>query len=382
MNLLTFSFLLILTSIVFYIIFSYERFKIFLLTLKSYYLFLISFLVVFSLYELLLQDNLYILLEYKYSLFLSFFTSVMIYGLFEGFIIKNIDKAKLEYIFSSTYISIPMSMFILLICKNYSLLYILLFSRHSLLVTSVILASTLLELYFGVFSIIGIGKAYNLSIYKHKNQILSMQYNLQVSHLKHLEDYQSDIRRISHDIHNHKTVLYNLIKEEEYDTALKYLESYGTGFNNKKYEILTNNKMLNALLIHKKDICNSNNINLELDINIPSDLGLSDFDLCIIVGNLTDNAIEACKKISYNTTSYIKIKSTIINENFIFDIKNNFIGNISINKGKILTSKKDKVNNGLGLSNVKSTVDKLNGTYYITYQDNEFSSLIMIPLYY
>ncbi|MGL5152228.1 MAG: sensor histidine kinase [Clostridium sp.] len=266
-------------------------------------------------------------------------------------------------------------MFILLIGKSCSLVYVLVFSRHALIVTAVILASTLLEIYFGIFTIVGVSKAYKLSIYKHKNKILNLQYSLQMATLNQLEEYQCDIRRISHDINNHKTVMYKLISDGEYDDALKYLESYGNGFNTRSYEPLTNNKILNAIFLYKRDICNTNNIELKLDISVPKTFGVSDFDLCIIVGNLMDNAIEACKKVHSNP--FIRVKCCILNDNFVLDIKNNFNENIS--EG-FLTSKKDKLNHGLGISNVKSTVNKYSGTCLLSFEGDVFSSFIMIPV--
>lgn len=371
---------LAISCITFYIIFSHKKLIVFLLSLKSYYLFFVASLIVFSLCELMLQQNLYLIIKSKFLFSFAFFIVLLFYGAFEILLIKGLDKEKLEYLFTSINKIVPISMFVLLIGKNCSLLYILFFSRHAYLVTIVILASTLLEVYFGIFAVIAIIKGYDLSIYKHKNKILHMQYDLQISNLQQLEEYQCEIRRIAHDIHNHKTVLYNLIEEKDYHTALNYLQNYGNGFNHKKLEILTNHKILNALLLAKKESCTNNNIKLDLDINIPNTLSLSDFDLCIIIGNLMDNAIEASQKIVHTGNAYIKVKSSIINQNFIFDIQNNFDNSININNHKLLTTKKDKINHGLGLSNIQSTVDKYHGTCELTFEGDVFSSLIIIPL--
>ena len=222
LNIISFFFYLLLSCIMLYMMFSYKKVIIFLLTLKSYYLFLIALLMVLSLAELFTQKNLYLLMEDPSSFALAFFITTLLYVLLEGLLTQNLGKEKLEYLLDSMNTLIPISMLILLLIKNCSLLYVLFFSRHAHLVTLVILASTLLEVYFGVFLVMGILKAYALSLYKHKNQILNMQYNLQMTHLKHIESYQTEIRRISHDIHNHKTIMYSLIQEKDYEHALKY----------------------------------------------------------------------------------------------------------------------------------------------------------------
>ncbi|WP_196228767.1 ATP-binding protein [Clostridium butyricum] len=207
-----------------------------------------------------------------------------------------------------------------------------------------------------------------------------MQYDLQVNSFHQLEEYQADIRRISHDINNHQIILYTLIKHENYKDALNYLEKFDSGFSTVKHELLTNHKILNILFLSKKNMCHTNNISLDLDINLPEILSISDFDLCIIIGNLFDNAIEACKQIDSLNNRYITIKSKIINKNFVFEIKNNFNGALNTNNGKFLTLKKDTINHGLGISNVESTADKYNGTYDFQVENHEFSAFIRIPI--
>lgn len=379
-DLLRFSFYIALACGFFYLFSTKKNFKLFLLILKSYYIFLLSFIFTFSLYEIISIKNIYVLIQSRYGFFILLILSLLLFAGCEILSTKFITIEKLDYILSSINILVPLSMFVLLISKNYSLFYILNFSRHSYLVSAMFLGSTLLEFYFSIFAIAAISKSYDVSLYKHKNQILKMQYDLQVNSFNQLEAHQADIRRISHDIHNHKTILYNLIQEKNYDTALNYLEKYGSSFNNVKYELLTNNKILNALFLSKKGICLNNHINVNFDISLPETINISDFDLCILVGNLFDNAIEACKKMDSSNNKYITIKSKIINNNFVFELKNSFNGIINTDKNKFLTLKKDTLNHGLGISNVKSTTNKYAGICDFSIENNEFSAFVRIPI--
>lgn len=378
-DLSVFTLILSTTCILNYIVFDENKFKIFLFSLKSFYVSLICFISIFSLYEIIFKNNIYIHFQnYKFSLLLPIVTSIILFLFFEFLINKNLNSDKIDYILSDVNVLIPVSAFVLLIGKNESLLYILLYSKHSNLISFLFLASSLLDIYFGIFTVFSISKSYNLSVFKYQNEILNMQYELQTNNLNQLEKYQKDIRRISHDIKNHKIILYNLIKNNDNEKALTYLQSFGTGFDDSSYEILTNHKILNALFLKKKEICKNNNINFNLEIDIPQTISISDFDICIIVGNLIDNAIEACNKLENN--AYINVKSKIANNNFIFEIKNNFDGLINYDKNKILTSKNDILNHGLGISNIKTTIEKYFGTYDFSNDNNEFVVFIMIPL--
>lgn len=379
-SLVSFSLLICSICILLHFNSNKEFFKLILFILKSYYIFLLSFTITFSFFELITNENIYILTNYDLKFFILFIISSALYLLFEILLFNNLNKEKVCYVLSSINVFVPMSMFVMLVGKNYSFFYILNFSKHSYLVSSMFLSSCLLEVYFGIFTIISIDKSYNLSIYKHKNKILNLQYEIQVNHLKQLEIHQEDIRRMYHDIHNHKVVLQSFIKNKEYDEAINYLDKFGQGFYDDNQEMITSHKVLNSLLLNKKYIALDNNIDFILDIGIPSNLKIYDFDLCIVVGNLIDNAINACNKLDLNNHRYINIKSKIINDNFVFEIKNSFIGFSHNNFKNILSTKKSNSNHGLGLSNVKFTVDKYQGSLSLSSEEKEFNALVRIPL--
>ncbi|MGL5346261.1 MAG: ATP-binding protein [Peptostreptococcaceae bacterium] len=205
-----------------------------------------------------------------------------------------------------------------------------------------------------------------------------MKYKLQLNNYKELEISKDKIRKISHDINNHNIIIHNFILNKEYDKALSYLTNCSDAVQIYNDVYFTNNSVLNAILSNKSTICKINNINLSLSIKIPSKISLSDFDLCVIVGNLIDNAIEACIKIDCNR--YIKVNASIINNNFSFKIINSYDGHLSINNGLFLTLKKDTFKHGLGISNVKSIVLKCNGFYDFNFSKDEFFVIITIPL--
>lgn len=379
LDLTIFSLILLLTSVLSYLTSNESTFKLLIISLKSYYLFLLSFIITFSFFEIIFNINIHYLANSTIKFLVIFILSILIYISYEIYFLKELSIDKLNYVFYST---TPISLtiiFSIAVIKNFGFFYILNNSNHSNLISILFLTSTILEICFFTIAIIAVSNTYHLSIYKFNNKILNMQYKIQINTLKQIEAHEHSLRAIKHDLKNHKIVLYNLIKNNNNEDAINYLDSINEVIEDTNF-IYTHHKILNALLSNKKDICIKNNIKLHLDIQIPDKLSISSFDLSIIVGNLTDNALEACLKLNDNCPKYIKIKAKVINNNFVFEIVNPFKEQLKIKNNTFLTSKKDSINHGLGLSNVKSTVTKYKGTFYPSHTSEEFNALVIIPL--
>ncbi|MGL6009098.1 MAG: ATP-binding protein, partial [Culicoidibacterales bacterium] len=118
---------------------------------------------------------------------------------------------------------------------------------------------------------------------------------------------------------------------------------------------------------------------LELDVSLPEKIVIEDFDLCVIFGNIFDNAIEAVQKCPENQRK-ITLKVFIKNQNFVLSMQNDFIGEIKHKKDKIATSKADSILHGIGLSNVTQVVEKYQGDYEYYPEVQQFCVKIRIPL--
>lgn len=98
----------------------------------------------------------------------------------------------------------------------------------------------------------------------------------------------------------------------------------------------------------------------------------------IYFSNILDNAIEACKKIEDNR--YINIRGTIVKSYYIIKCENSKNNEIKIKNKKILTNKKDKFLHGIGLTSMKSSLNKYNGDLKFIDEENKFIINIYIPL--
>lgn len=216
--------------------------------------------------------------------------------------------------------------------------------------------------------------------FKEKSDILNKQIKNQYNHYIELEKYYSEIFRIKHDINNHNNIISVLLQNGEYNKLKNYMDKYNKNIINLENEVLIcKNKIIDAICLSKRSICKEKGINIKFDIKVPEVINIDDLDLCIIYGNILDNAIEACNRIAdQNKEKFIDIKSNIVKGYLTIKIVNSK-DRVSIKRnGKFITLKKDKKNHGIGLYSVQKSVDKYNGQVILKDKEEVFTTCIIV----
>lgn len=179
---------------------------------------------------------------------------------------------------------------------------------------------------------------------------------------------------------NHVICIENLIKEGKSESAIKYINN----LQNKAFKtytwINTGNDVVDAVLNQKKSEASSKNINMDVKVSIPKDIGIEPLDLCTILGNALDNSIEANEKIQDEAQRYIKVIMNPYKDYLFIEISNPSIINPIDEDGKLRTTKKDKENHGFGIKSIESVVEKYNGMLSYEYVNGKFILNIMVPL--
>lgn len=129
----------------------------------------------------------------------------------------------------------------------------------------------------------------------------------------------------------------------------------------------------------KFDVARKYEIAVEYHIEIPTKLPFEDADLCIIVGNALDNAIDGTKDIE--GTKKIEISMGVKQGNFLLKVKNTFnpeLIKFDSNGKRLRTSKTDKSNHGMGIGLIEETALKYNGLMEITMNENIFCLSVLL----
>ncbi|WKV09806.1 GHKL domain-containing protein [Thermoanaerobacterium sp. CMT5567-10] len=208
------------------------------------------------------------------------------------------------------------------------------------------------------------------------------QYIINDFKLRFIEEQNNLYRKNKHELRNKILVLYELIRQMKYEDAEEFLMTYIDVINNSLIKVDTGNDIIDLLLYSKISAAIEKNISVNFICTV--DLKYSKKvtnDICSVLGNLLDNAIEECDRLKNNKRIEIMLKSDPVD--YIFIVKNT-CGEISEDvKRNILnggfTTKGD--GRGTGLSIVKDIVYSYNGDINIKIDDKYFDVTVEIPSY-
>lgn len=215
----------------------------------------------------------------------------------------------------------------------------------------------LLTLLFNVIS-----KKYQSDI----NAVLEKQIATQLYHYEQLEKINTETRRFKHDYINHMKCISYMALNKECDNILDYIGKLSAAFPSSSFLFETGNYIADAILTEKQ-VNSPDNISIQFDGVIPT--GIDNTDLCIILSNAVDNAVEACRL--YGGDKIINVYGGFKHGYYVFKIKNPAAGT-NLN-GKLTTTKADKINHGYGLDNIKRALKKYDGYLSTSCENNIFT---------
>ena len=202
-------------------------------------------------------------------------------------------------------------------------------------------------------------------------------FQYQQSYYQELEQNQQTVRRLRHDMKNHLNIIGTFLRDNEIEQAKEYFQELNQEFAS-NLKVYCPNKIVNAVLNNKEQLALDSNIQCDFQIDLETSPKIDDIDLCSILGNTIDNAIEALRKVSKLSERTLSLKARYTNGFFSYEIKNSKINEIQKKGGRFLTDKIEKEAHGIGLRSVQTIVEKYNGDMDISYTNDTFTVTIMI----
>jgi len=227
-----------------------------------------------------------------------------------------------------------------------------------------------LSLFAAGFYVLGMERIY-------LEQEKSSQYHSQIAVYKMLEEQYSQSERLRHDMKNHIIALLGLFESKEWEKMGEYLRNMENSGVKDGGEI-TGNKAVDALLYQKRKRAEKENVKWECDVQIPKVCCMNEFDLCVLFGNILDNALEACERLGVDNGGFINIQAKPVKKCFLLEVKNSMDRREKYTKG--FTNKENKKGHGIGLQNVGDVVGKYNGAMNIEAENGIFVISILIPV--
>lgn len=218
------------------------------------------------------------------------------------------------------------------------------------------------------------GKLSELVQEKVDKALFEQQLHLQETHYEALINAHEQIRSIRHDIKNHIGTISYLAAKYHNSEIEQYLTDLSQQIGETDKTVYTGNSGIDAITSLKLTEAGKQGIKITESILIPKDLDIPFAEAVILLGNLFDNAIEACIKIR-EKKPYIFFKLQYVNSMLYVEMKNS-----ATDKANMLHSEKaDPLFHGLGLKNICRVVDNYNGTMNTTFENGTF--IVKIVLY-
>lgn len=207
------------------------------------------------------------------------------------------------------------------------------------------------------------------------SQMMEKQVELQINHYKELEKMDAEMRRFRHDYTNHLRSVLSLIQMKEYSDAEEYIEK----IQNKAYTsgavlYYTGNKLADAILADKSAALDEH---CKIDYSGIMPASIENVDLCIILSNALDNAIEACRELDSPCTIYLTAGEQ--QGYFVMSLRNPTARTDSFYDIPT-TTKPEKEQHGMGLYNIESTVKKHEGQMKIKCENGMFELMLTMKL--
>lgn len=206
-----------------------------------------------------------------------------------------------------------------------------------------------------------------------RKRVASFEKEIMQKYYAEVENMYTKMRGWRHDYRHHIQAMKVHAANGELGAIVSYLDMLDDDLTNVETVIKTGNRMADAILNSKLSLAAERQIRVKVDAAIPVSLNTSELDLCIIIGNLMDNAMEACLELPPDQRLiriYMEMKG-----NYLYLVLTNTAGGKK--KQSFRTAKGE--GHGLGLVRVDAIVKKYGGYVTRASEDGAFSTEILLP---
>ncbi|MCM1462683.1 MAG: ATP-binding protein [Bacteroides sp.] len=208
-------------------------------------------------------------------------------------------------------------------------------------------------------------------------RIERFQSELIEKQVREIQNMYRQVRGWRHDYRNHIQNMKIRLSEKDYDGLDRYLDQLADDLNTVDTVIKTGNVMADAILNSKLNVARKMNVRPNVKANVPDRLPMSDVELCSVLGNMLDNAIEACGALP-EEERFLRVYIGKLKGQLYLSVQN-AAGRVRKEKGAYRSTKAGE--HGYGIFRIDRVVKKYGG--YVNRQNEEgiFATEIMIPLY-
>ena len=193
------------------------------------------------------------------------------------------------------------------------------------------------------------------------------QLNMQAKRFEEITTHIEEMRLLRHDMRHHMAALQGMLSDGQFDRAKEYLNEYAEAFEETGKPPLCQNFVVDIIARRYAAMAKEQGIDASFLLSLPQEAGIADTDLCIVLGNLIENAMRACR-LQSEGRKFLRVKAKV-EENKVL---------IAVDNSMDAVVKQDKSGTGLGLSSVRAIAGKYGGMAGFEQKDGVFQASVLL----
>lgn len=192
---------------------------------------------------------------------------------------------------------------------------------------------------------------------------------------------EESIRTLRHDLKNHAITLRLLLEQGDTQEAMRYLDAFQTQAAVPVGIYRTGNDLLDGLLRQKLSPALEENVHVRVSLDFREGGFIDPFDLCVLMGNVLDNAVEACQRVTSPDQRFIEVSGGLSANCLLIRVKNScVVRGLALDVGLPSTTKVNKALHGFGLRGIKRVLEHYRGSLTVAANGDHFISTMLIPI--
>ncbi|MCI8529983.1 MAG: GHKL domain-containing protein [Lachnospiraceae bacterium] len=213
-------------------------------------------------------------------------------------------------------------------------------------------------------------RGFEVQTERFQRDILGQQY-------EEIKEIYLNMRSWRHDYHNHLQVMKAQLWAGRVEEMRKYLNELEITLDSVDTYVKSGNLMADAILNSKLSLARQKGIQVNCKAVLPEVISIEDVDLCVLLGNLLDNALEACEQIPVEGR-FLRVYMVVNKAQLYASIQNSAKEELNFNERHYISTKKG--NHGLGMKRVKALIDKYEGYLNLANEPGIFAAELTLPL--
>lgn len=209
-----------------------------------------------------------------------------------------------------------------------------------------------------------------------KLQAAALRIDLQRKEFDRLNSTIEETRRSRHNLRQHLVLIKHYVQESDLAGLEGYLNKYIKAMDTAASLNVCENSYFNAIIQYYYSLAKEKDIKVDLAFDLPKDLSLPETDTAVLLGNMFENALEACAR-QTNGQRFIKAKGALISGNMLaITIKNSFDHEIRKNGDAFISSKREA--KGIGTESIRIIAERYNGLAKFTDNAGIFETSVLL----